>query len=104
MRNLQWFLIGFLIAISVGLSTAEAEEFGYIEIAQGVKIKDAPWGASNWQGDFPTAVSIGYHWGNRKYYHQFEFSHVSNVLDGAPFNDRTETWLDVVWYKYGLKF
>ena len=106
MKNLFYFLVGIVIAIglAVACSPAQARDYGYIELSQGIKISDAPWGASNWQGDFPTQLAIGYHWDHLKYYYRVEVSHTSNILDGPPFNERQETWLDAGWITIGVKF
>lgn len=84
---------------------AEAEEYRYIELSQGVKLSSMPWGRSNWQGDYPTEVTIGYHQSlDKHFYYRVQFSHVSNILDGPPFNDRDETWLDRADIRIGVKW
>ena len=97
------YIVIFTVIVTFA-KTVEAEEYIYVEFAQGVKLNDAPWGASNWEGDFPTEFVVGYHQGNNDYYQRVEFQHTSNILDGPPFNDRDETWLDAVFYRVGARF
>lgn len=107
MRNLMWFMVGFTLILLLGVvipADGHAEEYVYVEVSQGIKIGNMPWGNSNWEGDYPTEIAVGYHTGNRERYLRVEGRHTSNILDGAPFNDRSETWLDAVMFTYGLKF
>jgi len=91
-----------LLAMS---SMAAAENYNYLELSQGIKVKNAPWKESNWNGDYPTAFSIGRHWEyNKTFYFRAQFNHTSNIDRGAPFNTKKETWLDQVNVTLGIKF
>ena len=95
----------FVLVCALGaIKNSSADEYWYAGISQGIKISNAPWGNSNWQGDYPTSFDVGYRW---NFYHDswsIEAEHISNIADGPPFNDRKETWLDVLWVKYEVKF
>lgn len=79
-----------------------AEDYNYLELSQGIKINKK----SNWNGDCPTALSIGRHWDyNPKTYFRAQFNHLSNICKGAPFSKSSgETWLDQVNVTIGVKF
>lgn len=82
----------------------QAESYNYLEISQGIKIDTVLWKESNWNGKYPTAVSIGHHWDYKDIYFRAQFNHLSNIDRGAPFNDKSETWLDQVNVTMGIKF
>lgn len=101
----------YLLILLAALMTSPvmAEDYSYASISQGIKLGNMPWGDSNWQGDYPTSVQAGYNWdfGHTDYgttFVQVELQHVSNVLDGPPFNDRSETWLDWAHITVGVKW
>ena len=92
--------------LMIAMTPVMAEDYNYVELSQGVKIKNAPWGNSNWNGSCPTALSIGRHWDlNPKTYFRAQFNHTSNICKGAPFSKTpAETWLDQLNITIGIKF
>jgi hypothetical protein len=95
----KWYAIFGIIMLLVAIPTfCHSAVCGFVEVSQGVKVNDAPWGASNWQGKYPSEISAGIRWkgGRCTPYAEAAFVHTSNILDGAPFNDNPETWLDWV--------
>jgi len=94
----------FIILLAISLPVQA--DYNYLELSQGIKISNAPWGDSNWNGKCPTAVSIGRHWDyDKDTYFRAQFNHTSNICKGAPFSKSAgETWLDQVNVTIGIKF
>lgn len=88
------------------VTSANAEDYNYVELSQGIKIKNAPWGSSNWNGSCPTAIAVGRHWNYSKtIYFRAQLMHISNICRGKPFsNTPSETWLDQFNVTIGIKF
>lgn len=94
------YLLPFLLVFS-----AQAADYNYIELSQGVKINNMPWGDSTWKGNCPTSIAIGHHWDSEKWYYRAEGRHTSNICVGKPFEKSgRETTLDSLNITIGVKF
>ncbi len=90
-------LLGIAIA-------ADAEENSYVTIEANVAIELAP-NNNKWEGEVPFEFRVTYVKPiSNKMYFTSGYSHLSNVLSGAPFNDDPENYLDRVFIGIGVKF
>ncbi len=82
--------------------TATAESYVTIETNLAVQVAGDN---SNWTGDVPIELRIAYVKEiSDKMYFTSGYSHLSNLLTGAPFNDKLENSLDRVFIGIGVKF
>ncbi len=97
---MRYLLILFLL-LSMPIIT-NAESYITIEVNVGIQVTGDD---SNWMGDVPIEYRAAYvkQFKNNTYI-TGGYSHLSNVLTGAPFNDKLENSLDRVFIGVGFKF
>lgn len=102
MAQMKYLLITLLLIVA----PIQAKDYTYLEISQGIKIHNMPWGNSNWNGECPTAISFGRHWLiDKSTYFRAQLNHTSNICKGVPFRKaEDETWLDQANITIGVKF
>jgi hypothetical protein len=94
-----WILLALLLAGPV-----QADNF-FFDVGIGYKINafssQVHW-PENGGGRNPAVnLAIGYQYDNGW---EFGYSHQSNLLDGPPFNNNAEVWLDQVFVSKRFKF
>lgn len=97
--------VGMTIVLCSLVNKTYAEDYNYFEFSQGINISTIVWGRTDWQGSCPTEFALGHHFDiTHTQYVRVSASHISNICEGPPFNDKTETTLDQVRITVGVKW